>query len=280
VVTRAIDSTSGAAAIAPMDHSSSDRPATIRSSLSIPSIRRDTPAATTIASAVPVAGASTATCPSSVETGLGEDHPARHRLEDAGHRDVEVLVDVTNAALDHDHRAVVEEAHTLARFLALLDHPDPELLARQHRRLHGIGERVDVEDADALELGDPVQVVVVGQDRLRAHPGEGDELGVDLGDVGHGLVDDLDRGRRVLLHLRQDLEAAPAAVATERVRAVRDVLELVEDELRDNERAVDEARIDDLGDPAVDDRARVDDDVRIARGPATVALRYRTPDDP
>ena len=68
----------------------------------------------------------------------------------------------------------------------------------------------------------------------------------------------------LLLHPVEDLEAAPAAVAPERVRAVGDVLQLVEHEPRDDERAVDEAGLDDLGDPAVDDRARVDDDARFA----------------
>ncbi len=69
---------------------------------------------------------------------------------------------------------------------------------------------------------------------------------------------------RFLLHPGEDLEAAPAAVAAERVGAVGDVLELFEDELRHDERPVDEPGLDDLGDPAVDDRARVDDDVGVA----------------
>ena len=60
--------------------------------------------------------------------------------------------------------------------------------------------------------------------------GQGDELGVDLGDVRDVVLDDLDRGPGLLLHPGQDLEAAPAAVAAQRVRAVGDVLELVEHE--------------------------------------------------
>ena len=78
--------------------------------------------------------------------------------------------------------------------------------------------------------------------------------------------------RRVLLHPVEDLEAAPAAVAPERVGAVGDVLELVEDEARHDQGAVDEAGLGDLGDPAVDDRAGVDDDVGVAR-PARLVVR-------
>ena len=43
------------------------------------------------------------------------------------------------------------------------------------------------------------------------------------------------------------------------------MLKLLEDELRDDESPVDEPGFDDVLDPSVDDRARVDDDVRIAR---------------
>ena len=66
-----------------------------------------------------------------------------------------------------------------------------------------------------------------------ARSGQGDELRVDLGDLGDVVLDDLDRRARLLLHPVEDLEAAPAAVAAEGVRAVGDVLELVEDEARD-----------------------------------------------
>ena len=85
-------------------------------------------------------------------------------------------------------------------------------------------------------------------------------------DIGHVVLDDLDRRARLLLHPRQDLQAAPATVAPERVGAVGDVLELVEHEPRDDERPEDEPGLDDLGDPAVDDGARVDDDARFAGG--------------
>src|SRR6478735_3933833 len=99
---------------------------------------------------------------------------------------------------------------------------------------------------------------------LTAFASEGDELRVDLRDVRERLVEDLDRRRRILLHLGEDLEAAPAPVAAQGVRGIRDVLQLLEDELGDDEGAVDEPGLDDVLDPAVDDRARVDDDVRVA----------------
>ena len=81
---------------------------------------------------------------------------------------VDLPVDEPGAALDHDHRPVVEEADALAGLLALLDDPDAQLLAGQDRRLHRVRQRVDVQDPDALELGDAVEVEVVRQDRPAA----------------------------------------------------------------------------------------------------------------
>ena len=49
---------------------------------------------------------------------------------------------IAAAAFHDDHRAVVEEADALAALLALLDDPDPELLAGQHHRLDGVGQRL------------------------------------------------------------------------------------------------------------------------------------------
>ena len=126
--------------------------------------------------------------------------------------------------------------------LAFLDDPHAQLLAGQDGRLDGVREGVDVHDPDALQLGHPVEVEVVGQDDPAPRQRQRDELGVDLADLGHVVLDDLDRGAGLLLHPVQDVEPAPAAIAPQRVGAVGDVLQLVEDEARDDERAVDEAR--------------------------------------
>ena len=160
--------------------------------------------------------------------------------------------------------------------LALLDDPDAELLAGQDGGLDRVGQRVDVHDPDALQLGDPVEVEVVGQDDPAARAGQGHQLGVDLGHLGDVVLDDLDRRAGLLLHPVEDLEAAPAPVAAERVGAVGDVLQLVEHEARDDQGPVDEPGLDDLGDPAVDDRARIDHDPGVARGRPRARRRRRT----
>ena len=175
-----------------------------------------------------------------------------------------LAVDRLRAALDHDHRAVVEIADALARILARLDDPDPQVLARQERGLHGVCQRVDVQHADALQVGDAIQVQVVREHGAPVLLRQGDELGVDLRGARHVLVDDLDRGRRGLAHSGQDLEAASPAGAAQGIGAVREPLDLVEDEARHLQDAEQEPGIGDVRDPPVDDRAGVHQDARHA----------------
>ena len=50
------------------------------------------------------------------------------------------------------NRPVVEEADALAGLLALLDHLDVQLSPGRNAGFYRVGELVEVEDADALEL--------------------------------------------------------------------------------------------------------------------------------
>ena len=178
--------------------------------------------------------------------------------------DVELVADEARAALDDDHRAVVQVADALAGLLALGDDLDPQRVAGQQRRLQRVGQRVDVQDADRLQVRHAVQVEVVGQDGRTARPGQGDQLGVDVARLGRVVVT-ISTGVGPSFWSRARISRpAPAAGAPLRVGAVGDPLQLVEDEVRDHQPVIQEARVDDVGDPAVDDGARVDHDLRLA----------------
>ena len=92
-----------------------------------------------------------------------------------------------------------------------------------------------------------------------------DQLEIDLADLRKIDVRDhhLDAGH--LLNLLEDVEPAAAAVALERIGRIGDELQLLQHELRDDERAVDEAGLADVGDAAVDDHARVENLVAALR---------------
>ena len=67
-------------------------------------------------------------------------------------------------SLDDYHGAVVQEPDSLGLLLALLGNVEIQFLAGYERWFKGVGKVVDVEDPDALELGDLVQVEVGGEE--------------------------------------------------------------------------------------------------------------------
>ena len=89
--------------------------------------------------------------------------------------------------------------------------------------------------------------------------GQLDQLEVDLAHFGKVHVGDDHLGARHLLDLLQDVEAATAAVALHRVGRVGHQLQLLEHELRNDQGAVHEPGVADVGDPAVDDHRGVED---------------------
>src|SRR6202011_1445150 len=85
-----------------------------------------------------------------------------------------------------------------------------------------------------------------------------DQLHVDLGDLGDVFVDELDVDQRLLLQHVEHLQPAPAAVSTQRVTGVGDVLELSEHEVRNQHLVPQKTGLRDVHDPAVDDDAGVE----------------------
>ena len=89
--------------------------------------------------------------------------------------------------------------------------------------------------------------------------GQLDQLQIDFAHFREVDIRDDRFDARHLLNLLQDVEAASAAVPLERIRGVCDQLQFLQDELRDDQRSVDEARFADVRDAAVDDDAGVED---------------------
>src|SRR5262249_45863534 len=167
--------------------------------------------------------------------------------------------------VDHDHRAVVEIRDTLVVFLALFEDEDFHDLARQDHWLERVGELVDVEDVDAPQLGNLVEIEIVRDDLALQRARKLDQLEIHFADVRKIHVRDADFDTRHLLDALQDVEAAAAAVPLQRVGRIGDELQFLEHELRDDERAVDEAGFTYVGDAAVDDYAGVENLVTALR---------------
>ncbi len=186
-----------------------------------------------------------------------EDHPPRRRLQHAGHDDVHVSPDAALGVVHDDHGPVVQVGHPLSGFLPFLEHEHPDGLAGQHDRAQGVAQFIDVQHPDALQLRDLVQVQIVrdhlGPDLLGQHH----DLGIHFLHVGEVVVHDPDVDVHHLLDLVQDVQAPAAARPLEAVRGIGDVLELVQNELGHQERALQKAGLAEVRHAPVDDHAGI-----------------------
>src|SRR5581483_1658784 len=130
--------------------------------------------------------------------------------------------------------------------------------------LEGVGQFVDVEDLDAAEVRDLVEVEIVGHDLAVVDVGEFDQLHIDFANLGKVFEHNLHFDIRHLLNALEDIEAAATAVALHGITRVRHHLQLVKNELRDDENAVEKTGFGDIGDAAVDDDAGIEDFVVLA----------------
>src|SRR2546421_1012704 len=194
-----------------------------------------------------------------------KDHAPGDGLQHACDHYVDLLVDGPCAILDHDHGAVVEVAHALARLLAHLNDLDPHLFAGQDHGFDGVRQFVHVQHAHALQLRYLIEVIVVGNNGRVQLACDLHQLAVDLVHVAHvaGIdVHDVDRRFGFLAHPVEHIQAPTPTVAAQHIGRVGNVAQLVEHEARDHHFAHDEAGGADVGDAAIDDGARVDQDLR------------------
>ena len=133
--------------------------------------------------------------------------------------------------------------------------------------LRALASSLMLRTCDAAQLRDLVEVEVVGDDLSCQRARQLDQLEIDFLDVGKIDVGDDHVHAGHLLDLLQDVEAAAAAIALHRVRRVGDELQFLQHELRNDQRAVHEAGLAEIGDAAVDDDRRVENLV-VALGPA------------
>src|SRR5438270_771010 len=95
------------------------------------------------------------------------------------------------------------------------------------------------------------------------------ELRVNCIAVGLAIVNP-DRDRRVLLKAIEELQAAPTPPASQRLWRIGNALKLAQNELRHDDRFPQEPNPTDIGDPPVDNGARIQQNAGRAR-PASIS---------
>src|SRR5262249_38103680 len=132
--------------------------------------------------------------------------------------------------------------------------------AGQGHQLERVGQLVQVDDLNPLQLGDLVQVEVIGHHARAEHLGQHHEAFVHLvhvAQLGQVRLVHLQLHPGVGLHPLEDVQPAPPAVALDLVRAVGDALQLLQHETGDDQLGVDDPRFTDIGNPAVNNYAGV-----------------------
>ncbi len=198
-----------------------------------------------------------------------EDHFARRRLEDARDGRFDGLADHLTGIIDHDHRAVIEIGDTLIEFLALFQDEHLHRFARQINRLERIGEFIDVQNLDTAELRHLIQVEVVRNDLRVELFGEFDQLHVHFTQRRIVVFHELDRDPGHLLDPLKNVEATAATIAFQRVSRVRHLLKFTQNEVRNDQDAIQESCFADICNPSIDDDAGIENLVCLLRWPLT-----------
>ena len=194
-----------------------------------------------------------------------KDHLAAGGLEDAGDGDFDGTTDGASSMIDDDHGAVIEIADTLVVLLALFQDHDLHFFARQKDGAKSVGKIVDVEHLDVVNLGDFVEVEVIGDDARIPFAGQLQQLEIDLAD-GRKIVGDnlhLKAGNR--LHTLEYVESAAAPLTARGIRGVGDQLQLMQNKLRNHEQAVEKTCLGDVCDAPVDDDGSIENADGCAR---------------
>src|SRR5262249_44842471 len=131
----------------------------------------------------------------------------------------------------------------------------------------GIGHFIQINDVDALQLGDLVQVEIVRHHASAQHLGEHHQPLIHTANVAQfgqiGLVD-LQLDLVVVLQPLQHIQPPPAAIALELVGTVGNALQLLQHKPRHDQLAVDDSRVADVGDAAVDNDTGVQSQGAVA----------------
>ena len=179
-------------------------------------------------------------------------------MQDRGDRHVDCLANHLAGIVDHHHGPIVEISHALVVFLAFLQDEDFHDFARQNNRLERICQLVDVQHLDSLQLRNFIQVEVVRDDFAFVDFRQLDQFQVDLTHGREIILNDLNLERGHFLEALENIQPAATAVALQRVGGIGHQLKLAQHKLRRNNDAIEESGLGNVGNPAVDDDAGVE----------------------
>ena len=162
-----------------------------------------------------------------------------------------------SSTFNDDHSTVVQVTNALSEFFAVLHDFNKDIFTWKQHRFHGVGQFVNIEYFYALQLGNTVEVKVVGDNGAMQGACHFDEFAINLHHVLHVGIGDLNRNGGIFLQAVKHLKPAPTAITAHCVSRIGDTLQFVEDEAGDQQRAGDEACLADIGNTPINNGAGI-----------------------
>ena len=113
-----------------------------------------------------------------------EDHFSGWSLVNRSDQNFDGAIDQAPCSVNHNHSAIVQISHALIGLFAFAKDQDAHGFAGKNGRFEGVSEFVDVEHGNALDPGDFIQIVIVGDDFACGAAREIDEFLIDPGTTG------------------------------------------------------------------------------------------------
>src|SRR6185312_5617476 len=188
---------------------------------------------------------------------FAENHFASGCLQNAGHSNVDCPRDLPASVVHYNHGAVVQVSDTLVVFLPFLENENPHGLTRKNNGPQGIRKFVDIQNLDAVDLRDLIEIEIVGYNFAVIHLREFDQLQIDFPDIRHVVVEKLHIDSRHFLKPLQHIETASAPVPLHGIGRIGDELQLTKDKLRNRQHAIQKSCLRYFSDTSVDNHAGV-----------------------
>src|SRR5262249_9057082 len=135
---------------------------------------------------------------------------------------------------------------------------DTHAFSGENGGTQGIGKKVDVENGDALDAGNFIEIEVVGNDLGLKAQGEFDKVVINFAGLTGNFFDNSHFVRGQLLDALKHFKPTTAALTAQAVRRVGDGLQLVQDKTGNEKRSIQKMCFADVGYAAVDQDAGVE----------------------
>src|SRR6266850_2003303 len=189
---------------------------------------------------------------------IGEDDDAGPGLEQALNLHFGLMTNDALGIVDHHHSSIGQIADSLALVFAFTNDAQRKHFARQQNHTHGFSYVMQVDVIDRLELRYFSQIVIVGIEFRAQVPRQPNQFGVHFFFLRKVPVVKFHLVFGVFLDAIEHLQSPSATRSFDRVRRIRNLLELFQHKTRKHNQPLDKIRFDQVRNAPVDNHAGIE----------------------